>query len=120
MIVGECLPFHRPNALFAALSIAAALGLEVGVARAQSVTIDMSPAGRQQTIDGFGTCLSGVDAQNDWFKNLYFDDMGCSLLRMDLTPPFVSPYSDNHYNSPWFGQTPSIDNGGPEGNYVRT
>ncbi|MHB8873123.1 MAG: glycoside hydrolase [Myxococcaceae bacterium] len=89
-------------------------------ARGQTITVDTSPAGRQQVIDGFGTCLSGDDAKSAWFQQLYYDQLACSILRIDMTPPFAAPYSDAHYNSPWFGQTPSINDGGPEGNNVRT
>jgi len=82
---------------------------------AQTVSIDTSPAGRQQVIDGFGTCLSGTEAsQTTWWTNLYYGDLQASLLRMDLTPNFKSPYSNNNYNSPGYG------NPGPGGNYART
>ncbi|MGA2245538.1 MAG: hypothetical protein ABSH48_11100 [Verrucomicrobiota bacterium] len=82
---------------------------------AQTVSIDTSPAGQQQVIDGFGTCLSGMEAsQTTWWTNLYYGDLQASLLRMDLTPNFKSPYSDNNYNSPSYG------NPGPGGNYART
>ena len=80
---------------------------------AQTVTIDTSAAGRRQVIDGFGTCLSGNEGTNGWWQQLYFDDLGASLLRVDLTPNFRSPYSDNAYNSPTWG------NAGPDGNYAR-
>lgn len=105
---------------FAAGLCAAGTLLAAVESSAQTVTIDTSQAARRQTIDGFGTCLSGDEGAESWFQNLYYDDLGSSILRIDLTPPFTSPYSDLHYNSPWFGQDPSIDNGGPEGNYVRT
>ena len=82
---------------------------------AQTVTIDTSPAGRRQVIDGFGTCLSGTEAsQTTWWTNLYYGDLQASMLRMDLTPVFNAPYSANSYNSPGYG------NAGPNGNYVRT
>jgi O-glycosyl hydrolase len=83
-------------------------------AQAQSVTIDASAAGRQQTIDGFGTCLSGTEGQETWFQDLYFGDMQCSMLRLDLTPKFKPPYSDNQYNSPGWNQA------GPDGTFVRS
>ncbi len=83
-------------------------------ADAQTVTIDTSPAGLRQIIDGFGTCQSGAEAiQTTWWTNLYFGDLQASMLRMDLSPSFISPYSDNSYNSPGYG------NPGPGGNYVR-
>ena len=51
---------------------------------AQTVTIDTSPAGRRQVIDGFGTCLSGAEAtQTTWWTNLYYGDLQASMLRMD-------------------------------------
>jgi len=82
---------------------------------AQTVSIDTSSAGQQQVIDGFGTCLSGTEAsQTTWWTNLYYGYLQASLLRMDLTPNFKSPYSDNSYNSPSYG------NPGPGGNFVRT
>jgi O-glycosyl hydrolase len=80
---------------------------------AQTVTIDTSAAGRRQIIDGFGTCLSGNEGTNAWWQQLYFDDLGASMLRVDLSPNFRSPYSDNAYNSPTWG------NAGPDGNYAR-
>jgi O-glycosyl hydrolase len=101
--------------LFATAGLCAALP-----ARAQSVAIDSSQAGREQTIDGFGTCLSGTEGQQAWFQQLYFDDMQCSMLRMDIVPHFKAPYSDLHYNSPWFGQAAPMDLPGPDGNNVRT
>jgi O-glycosyl hydrolase len=80
----------------------------------QTVTIDTSPAGQRQVIDGFGTCLSGTEAsQTTWWTNLYYGDLQASMLRMDLTPNFNASYSANNYNSPSYG------NPGPQGNYVR-
>ncbi len=84
----------------------------------QSVTIDTSPAGRHQVMDGFGTCFSGTEGEQAWWQNLYFNDLQASLLRMDLTPTFKSPYSDFTYNSPWFHNNPALP--GPENNNVRT
>ncbi len=84
-------------------------------AQTVSISIDTSPAGRQQIIDGFGTCLSGTEAsQTTWWTNLYYGDLQASMLRMDLTPNFKAPYSNNNYNSPSYG------NAGPGGNYART
>jgi O-glycosyl hydrolase len=82
-------------------------------ALAQTVTLDTSPAGRRQVIDGFGTCLSGSEGEQAWWQRLYFDDLGASILRMDLTPTFKSLYADNAYNSPSWG------NAGPDGYYAR-
>jgi hypothetical protein len=36
------------------------------------------------------------------------------MLRIELTPAFASPYSDNYFNCPGYGVP------GPDGNYVRT
>jgi len=81
---------------------------------AQTVSIDTSPTGQLQTIDGFGTCLSGTEASTtSWWTNLFYNDLQASMLRMDLSPAFNAPYSDNSYNSPSYG------NAGPQGNYAR-
>jgi MYXO-CTERM domain-containing protein len=85
---------------------------------AQTVRPDTSSSGRAQTIDGFGTCLSGTEAQQTWWQDLYFDDLAASMLRMDLVPRFKAPYSDFTYNSPWFHNNPTLP--GPENNNVRT
>jgi O-glycosyl hydrolase len=90
----------------------------VGSSLAQVITIDAGPAAHHQTIDGFGTCLSGNEGQQSWWRNLYFDDLQCSMLRVDLTPVFKSPYSDFAYNSPWYHNNPPLP--GPETNNVRT
>ncbi len=81
---------------------------------AQTITVDTSPAGQRQRMDGFGTCLSGSEAVQTWWQNLYFGDLQASMLRMDLSPAFKAPYSNNSYNSPGYGVP------GPNGNYVRT
>jgi O-glycosyl hydrolase len=85
---------------------------------AQTVTIDCGPSSRHQLIDGFGTCLSGNEGQQSWWRSLYFNDLQSSMLRVDLTPAFKSPYSDFTYNSPWFHNNPQLP--GPETNNVRT
>ncbi|HTA29756.1 MAG TPA: hypothetical protein VK731_04695, partial [Candidatus Cybelea sp.] len=82
-------------------------------AQAQTITMDTSTGGQRQLIDGFGTCLSGSEALQTWWQNLYFGDLQASMLRMDLSPAFAAPYSDNNYNSPNYGVA------GPGGNYVR-
>ncbi len=89
------------------------------LAAAQVVTIDTSAGARGQVIDGFGTCLSGTEAEQTWWQNLYYDDLGCSILRMDLTPPFKAPFTGNNgtYNSPWYHNNPPLP--GPENNNVR-
>jgi hypothetical protein len=81
---------------------------------AQTVTFDTSPAGQRQVIDGLGTGLYGNEALTTWWQNLYYDDLQSSMLRMDLTPAFNLPYSENNYNCPSYGIP------GPDGNYVRT
>src|SRR5579864_8911983 len=86
--------------------------------QAQVVTIDTSPAGRRQVMDGFGTCLSGNEGQQSWWQQLYFDDLRASMLRIDMTPSFRAPYSDYTYNSPWFHNNPALP--GPDNNNVRT
>jgi len=85
---------------------------------AQTVTIDTSPEGRRQMMDGFGTCIAGTEGEQTWWQQLYFEDLRASILRMDLTPVFKSPYSDFTYNSPWFHNNPALP--GPENNNVRT
>ena len=97
----------------------------VAGARAAILTIDDSAAAQKQVIDGFGTCING-NGDKAWYQKAYFDDLGCSIMRMDLTPQFKSPYSDRSFNSPWFSNQPpfKIDDpanrGGPEKNNVRT
>ncbi len=104
------------------LALAASLGvaslLIAPAARAQQISIDTSAGGSQQTIDGFGTCLAGTEGQQSWFQQMYFDDLRASILRVDITPHFASPYSDNLYVCPWYGG--SITFPGPDGNNVRT
>jgi len=85
---------------------------------AQTVTIDTGVGGRRQTIDGFGTCISGTEGEQAWWQDLFFNDLQSSILRMDLTPSFKAPYSDFTYNSPWFHNNPALP--GPETNNVRT
>ena len=86
---------------------------------AQVVTLDTTVAGRRQAMDGFGSCLSGTDAQQTWWQNLFYDDLQASILRVDLTPKFKSPWSGQNgtYNSPWYHNNPSLP--GPDGNNVR-
>jgi O-glycosyl hydrolase len=88
-----------------------------GSLKAQTVTIDTT-TGRRQVIDGFGACLSGTEGEQTWWQDLFLDDLQASILRMDLTPSFKSPYSDFTYNSPWFHNSPALP--GPENNNVRT
>ena len=78
-----------------------------GPASAQTVTINSTT--RYQTIDGFGTCLSGSEATQDWWQQLYFDDLQASMVRVDITPTFTSTYADLSYCSPWFGQASPLE-----------
>ena len=71
-----------------------------------------------QSIDGFGSNLSGDESLQTLFRDLYFSDLKASILRIVLTPQFVSPYSDFTYNSPWFHDNPPLP--GPDNNNVRT
>jgi O-glycosyl hydrolase len=119
--------FHRSLlVLNFSILIIAGSGLVARADSAAAITIDDSEQGQMQTIDGFGTCGSGDAPGQDWYQSAYFDDMGFSIMRMDITPVFASPYSDNGYNSPWFGRQPplKIDDpstqGGPDHNNVRT
>ncbi len=103
-----------------------------GSAELVTVTLDASPAGRRQVIDGFGTCHGGDLGKDESFQKLYFDDLGCSIVRMDLTPRFVAPYSNDKYVSPWFYNSANTitfppgtpanaqSAGGPEKNNCRT
>ncbi len=89
------------------------------LAKAQTtaiVSIDSNTV--YQAIDGFGTCIGSDESQQTWWQDLYFNDLKASILRVDLTPQFVSPYSDFTYNSPWFHDNPSLP--GPDNNNVRT
>ncbi|HEY0792601.1 MAG TPA: RICIN domain-containing protein, partial [Chthoniobacterales bacterium] len=96
------------------LCIVAGLGCFTASLSPAQIAVTVDPTAKQQTIDGFGTCLSGIEAQSSWWQQLYFDDLGASMLRVDLSPPLVSPYSDQGVYSPSYG------NPGPDGNYVRT
>lgn len=99
--------------------ILAALPLGLQTASAQSgVNVTIDSGTRFQVIDGFGTCLAGSEAEQTWWQDLYYGDAGSSILRVDLTPRFKSPYSDNTYNSPWFHNNPALP--GPDNNNVRT
>lgn len=96
-------------------------------------TIQVLMEETHQTIDGFGAFQApqdGIDYPNEaWFQDLFFEDMACSIYRVDLTPQLVSPYSDFSVYSPWFMGSATDhplnledpDNpDGPEGNRVRT
>lgn len=98
--------------------LSASMGLAATL-YAQTISVDTSFAGRRQTIDGFGTCLSSLEGQQSWWQSLYFEDLKCSVLRMDLTPHFKAPYTgmNGTYNSPWYHNNPALP--GPDANDVR-
>jgi O-glycosyl hydrolase len=108
------------NRLIALLIVTSSLTVAAS-AEAQTVGIDTTK--RFQSIDGFGTCLSSDEPKQSWWQNLYFQDLQASIVRMDITPSFKSPYSDMSYCSPWFGQPAplTLDNGnnGPDGTRTR-
>lgn len=100
---------------------------QVGFTQLTQITID--PALRFQEIDGFGAHQGNQEVNQNWWQNLYFEDLEASIYRVDLTPSLRSPYSDLSYFSPWFmgSQTKHVFNledqanpNGPEGNRVRT
>jgi len=98
--------------------------LAAPAAAAQTVTID--PTQRFQTIDGFGTASAGTEPATSWWQQLYFDDLGASMMRMLIDFSFASPYSNESYCSPWFGQpaplnldTATSGNNGPDGTRTR-
>lgn len=111
--------------LRAAAPLVAILLAACPLLRGAIVVIDDSDAGRMQAIDGFGTCI-GAAGSEPWFQQAYYDDLGCSIMRMDLSPNFKGPYSDRAYNSPWFSNPPPLkiddpaNRGGPDHNNVRT
>ena len=107
---------QRAAALVLAVAVALPASAFVQDAAAQ-VTVDATPAGRRQVIDGFGTALN-LHATEAWYQALLLDDLQASVVRMDISPRFRSPYSDAQYYSPWFNN--SITLPGPEGNNART
>lgn len=95
----------------------------------QGAQITIDPSIRYQEIDGFGAHQGNQEVNQNWWQDLYFDDLEASIYRVDLTPSLRSPYSDLSYYSPWFmgSQTKHVFNledqanpNGPEGNRVRT
>lgn len=98
------------------LVLGATVLLGSSAAAQSSITVDLSPAGRRQIIDGFGTALND-QAREPWFQELYLDDLRSSIARMDVTPRFRPPYSDLGYYSPAFGGPLMLP--GPDGNNVR-
>jgi len=63
--------------------------------RAVDLSVDLGK--RYQTIDGFGTCLMFWQPEPflnpDW-QRIYWDDLGCSVLRMDMVPFVLTPNHD--------------------------
>lgn len=95
----------------------------------QSSVITVDPKTKHQIIDGFGAHQSDAAINQSWFLDLFFNDIECSIYRVDLTPRLKSPYSDLSYFSPWFmgSSVKSVFNiedpanpNGPENNRVRT
>lgn len=96
---------------------------------AQNTAVQVYADNRLQTIDGFGAHQGNNQTSAQWWQQLYYDDLGASIYRVDLTPKLISPYSDLSYYSPWFmgSGTDHVFNledpdnpNGPEGNRVRT
>ncbi|MBX7163573.1 MAG: hypothetical protein K1X49_07750 [Saprospiraceae bacterium] len=96
---------------------------------AQTTLITVNSDRRFQTIDGFGAHESSLQVNTTAWQQLFFDKLGASMYRVDLTPRLKSPYSDLSYYSPWFmgSQVRSVFNledqsnpNGPENNRVRT
>mgnify|MGYP000845960850 CR=1 FL=1 len=105
-----------PLALAVSLSWLVQPSAQTSIPRLTPVVDD---SGREQRIDGFGTCTyTGGSAEQPWFHELYYDELGASIVRADLTPRLKPPYSDFTYNSPWFHNNPPLP--GPENNNVRT
>ena len=52
--------------------------------------INIDPNKKLQIIDGFGAHQGGDVVNQAWWLNLYYDDMGCSIYRLDLTPKFFT------------------------------
>jgi len=96
---------------------------------AQTTSIQVLCNQRKQVMDGFGAHQGDHAVNQAWWQALYFDDLGASIYRVDLTPKLKTPYSNLTYYSPWFmgSSTVSIFNledpanpNGPENNRVRT
>ena len=98
-------------------------------ALAQTTSIQVLCNQRKQVMDGFGAHQGDNAVNQAWWQALYFDDLGASIYRVDLTPKLKTPYSNLSYYSPWFmgSSTVSVFNledpanpNGPENNRVRT
>lgn len=96
---------------------------------AQAIDVTLFPEKKEQVIDGFGAHQNGQEQNEIWWHELFFDDAGANIYRVDLTPRLIRPYSDFNVYSPWFMGS-SVDSkfnledsdnpDGPEGNRVRT
>lgn len=81
-------PKIRKLAIGLALLAGAVLSLASPSARAADITVDCSQ--KFQTIQGFGTCITGwVKTMTDLyakpeFQKMYLDDLGCEATRLDL------------------------------------
>ena len=94
-----------------------------------NTVIRVEPNTKHQIIDGFGAHQSDASINQQWFLDLFYQDIEASIYRVDLTPKLRAPYSDLSYNSPWFmgSSVKSVFNledpanpNGPENNRVRT
>ena len=95
----------------------------------QPIEVTVYGDDKRQVIDGFGA-HQGDGVRNEiWWQELFFEDAGASIYRVDLTPKLIAPFSNLHVYSPWFMGTATksvfnLEDGdnpnGPEGNRVRT
>ena len=95
----------------------------------QNIQVSIQTGERQQVMDGFGAHQGNNETNTGWWQQLYYDDLGASIYRVDLTPRLIAPYSNLSYHSPWFmgSATKSVFNledpanpNGPENNRVRS
>jgi len=96
---------------------------------AQTANIQVLATDRQQVMDGFGSHQGDAAVNQPWWQQLYYNDLGASIYRVDLTPKLKAPHSNLSYYSPWFMgssvknvfnlEDPANPNG-PENNRVRT
>ena len=84
----------------------------------RDVRVTLEPAVTHQEIDGFGTTGPYARGNHPDVARLLYEELGATILRVDLTPAFPAPTSDFAYNSPWFHEAPGFP--GPDGNNVRT
>ncbi|WP_116105300.1 T9SS type A sorting domain-containing protein [Lewinella sp. IMCC34191] len=118
---------HLPYSFRIPLTLVALLAAVPAFTQSATVTVDLSK--KEQIIDGFGAFQDGNLSREEWVTDLYYDDLGASIYRVDIVPQFVSPYGDLNVYSPWFmgGGTDSPLNledpdnpNGPEENRART